>query len=78
MTATIPDIDLTPESVEANRVKIAAARQKMRAMLDALAGLDKANAAMCPHPNKYKVNDPGYAGGGYSHSECPACGVQLP
>lgn len=78
MTVTIPDIDITPENVEANRIKIAVARQKMRAMLDVLDGLDRANAAMCTHPNKFAVYDPGYAGGGYSNSECPDCDARLP
>ena len=78
MTVNLPALDFSPANVGANRDAIVAARAALKAMATALEGLHKANVSLCPHQNKQKRYDPGYAGGGYSHSECPDCGGQLP
>jgi hypothetical protein len=78
MKVSLPDLDFTPKAVRANRDAIRKARAAYQGAINALAGLQKANEAMCKHPNKEKRYDPGYAGGGYSHSECPGCGGHLP
>lgn len=74
----IPDLDYsaTAEAVSKNRNAIKAARAELRAMTKALDGCQAANEAMCSHPNKSARYDPGYAGGGFSHYECPDCGGQ--
>jgi len=77
MKAEIPDIDLSPENVTKNREEIKIAFKKLKAMMSALEGLDKANQSMCNHDKKTKHYDPGYAGGGYSHSECEDCGARI-
>ncbi|HEX6052764.1 MAG TPA: hypothetical protein VFZ21_26040 [Gemmatimonadaceae bacterium] len=74
MKIPLPEIDLRPDAVHENRDRIDEARGALRGALAALDGLQKANEAMCNHPNKRKCYDPGYAGGGYSHSECDDCG----
>lgn len=71
----LPDLELTADNVQANRQKIASARVAYHAALKTLSGLDAANAAMCSHPDTVDHYDPGYAGDGYSHTECHVCGA---
>jgi len=78
MRIQLPDLDFTPAAVKHNRDTIQEARAAYQGAIKALEGLQKANEAMCPHPQKAARYDPGYAGGGYSHSECPDCGGYLP
>lgn len=78
MIVKLPDLDFIPSAVHRNRDAIREARGAYQGAIKALEGLQKANEAMCKHPNKASRYDPGYAGGGYSHSECPDCGGHLP
>jgi hypothetical protein len=75
MKVTLPDLDFNPSmaSIHSNRDAINAARTSYQGALKALAGLAAANAGMCSHPNKVARHDPGYAGGGFRHYECPDC-----
>jgi len=74
----IPSLQFSQDAVTiaANRDAIRAARAACKAMIDTLAGLAKANQALCSHPNKEARYDPGYAGGGFSHYVCPLCGME--
>lgn len=77
MKVQLPVLDFTPSAVHANRDAIDEARAAYQGAIGALAGLQKANEAMCKHPKAVKCYYPGYVGGGYSHSECPDCGGQI-
>jgi hypothetical protein len=68
------DIDLTPENVVMNRIKIDAEIKKLQAQCRALEGLHAANQAVCEHRNKRDIYDPGYAGGGWDGQRCDDCG----
>ena len=72
----LPTLNYTvsEEAVAANKKLIDAARARVKAELDALAGLEKANQGLCMHPRKRDVYDPGYAGGGHDGYLCPVCG----
>jgi hypothetical protein len=78
MKIQLPDLDFTSESIHKNRDAIKYARASYLGAIKALDGLQKANEGLCDHSRKVSCYDPGYAGGGYSHSECPDCGGHLP
>lgn len=78
MRVSLPELDLRPEMVRENKARIKEARAAYQSALKALDGLQKANEGMCEHAKPRKCYDPGYAGGGYSHSECDHCGGTLP
>ncbi len=65
------------KTIHSNRDAISEARAALNAALKALDGLSKANQGMCKHSRKEKHYDPGYAGGGYRHSECKDCGANI-
>lgn len=76
----LPDIDFSDRSIESirrSRDLISGARAEAKAHLKALDGLAEALKSMCSHPNKSARYDPGYAGGGFSHYECPDCGGHI-
>jgi hypothetical protein len=79
MKIPLPDLEFStdPASIEANRDAINAAIELYKGAIETLKGLAKANAGMCKHLHESARYDPGYAGGGYSHSECPTCGARL-
>jgi hypothetical protein len=79
MKVTLPVLDLQPdvEVVKKNRQIIKEARAALKSALKALEGLENANTGMCPHPRTEKRYDPGWGGGGYSHTECLDCGGHL-
>lgn len=72
----LPSLDYTvsPAAVKANKELLAAAWARNQAEQKALQGLEIANQALCAHPNKRDVYDPGYAGGGWDGYRCPDCG----
>jgi hypothetical protein len=80
MKIPLPDLEFgpNPDRIRTNRDEINAAIELYKGAIKTLEGLAAANAGMCKHPNKSARYDPGYAGGGYSHSECPTCGARLP
>lgn len=80
MKIPLPDLEFStdPERIQANRAEIDAAINLYKGAIETMKGLAKANAGMCKHPLKLARYDPGYAGGGYSHSMCPTCGAHLP
>lgn len=80
MKIDLPQLDFSaqPEAIHRNREAIREAREVLKGAIKALEGLHQANVGLCKHPNKTKHYDPGYGGGGYSHSECADCGGQLP
>jgi hypothetical protein len=77
MKVEVPQLQFDQDAavIAANRDLIKTARATCKAMLETLAGLDKANQALCLHPNKEARYDPNYAGGGFSHFACPLCGM---
>lgn len=71
----IPTLNFSPDpaAIADNAAKIKAARAAIKAASAAIDGLHQANVGLCLHPGKVARYDPGYAGGGFSHYECPAC-----
>ena len=77
MKVELPVIELTAENVVDNRRRLVEAIKAYKGAICACEGLLDANAALCEHPSKQEHYDPGYAGGGYSHSTCNICGKRL-
>jgi hypothetical protein len=77
MKVPLPTINLSAENIVENRRILVDAVKQYKGAIQACEGLLKANAALCEHPQKVKHYDPGYGGGGYSHSECQICGARL-
>lgn len=77
MKVEIPVLDLRadPDTIRANRALIVEAMNATLAAQQALRGLQAANQALCTHPNRREVYDPGYAGAGFSHYACEQCGM---
>lgn len=76
MKTLIPELEFSssPETIKQNRKLIEESIAVCKATLKSLGGLHAANISMCTHPCTVAHHDPGYAGGGYSHSECLDCG----
>lgn len=73
----MPQIELGPDNVEKNREIINAAISAYQGAIKMLQGLHHANQGACPHKRQVDRHDPGYAGGGYSHTECLICGAHI-
>lgn len=76
MKIDLPQLDYerSAEAVARNADKLKAALAAVDGAREALKGLTQANQALCEHPKKRDVYDPGYAGGGHDGYLCPACG----
>jgi hypothetical protein len=72
----LPTITLSsdPSVIADNTAKIREARAIIKGLHATLDGMHMANVGMCSHSKKSARYDPNYAGGGFSHFECPTCG----